>query len=195
MSTVPSFQDSDDCPEIPANDRCEGAFDVPAFPFTDTGNTEGATTALPFSYSDDFDGGYVGSGGPSSAPTSFFYVGSGKPSSAPSSIFPPFPRECYNVEPSTKSVWYIVEGDGSCLSASTLGSNFDTVLAIYQGDGCQDLTCVTQSEYDYNDEVSWNTEIGEMYYILVGGSYGNAGSYFLQIEVRDTPSAPASRFD
>jgi hypothetical protein len=162
------------------NDRCEGAFDVSAFPFTDTGSTEGATTVLPFSYSDDYVGGYVGSGGPTSAP---------------SSIFPPFPSECYNVEPSTKSVWYILEGDGSCLSASTLGSNFDTVLAIYQGDGCQDLICVTQSEYDYNDEVSWKTEIGEMYYILVGGSYGNAGVYFLQIEVRDKPSASAFHFE
>jgi hypothetical protein len=170
MFTVSSFQDSDDCPEIPANDRCEGAFDVSAFPFNDTGNTEGATAVLPFSYSDDIYVGYVGSGGPSSTPSSFS---------------PTIPSECYNVQPSTKSVWYIVEGDGSCLSASTLGSNFDTVLAIYQGGGCQDLTCVTQSENEYNDEVSWKTETGEMYHILVGGSYGNAGSYFLQIEVRN----------
>jgi hypothetical protein len=190
LPTVSSFQDSDDCPEIPANDRCEGAFYVSAFPFTDTGSTEGATA-------DDHVGGYVGSGGPSSAPSSIFppFPSSRRPSSAPSSIFPPFPSECYNVEPSTKSVWYIMRGDGSCLSASTLGSNFDTVLAIYKGDGCEDLTCVTQSEYDYNDEVSWKTEIGEIYYILVGGSYGNAGSYFLQIEVRDEPSALAFHFD
>jgi hypothetical protein len=121
--------------------------------------------------------------------------GSYSPTSAPSSFSPdPFSSVCYNVEASTKSVWYIVEGDGSCLSASTLGSNFDTVLAIYKGGGCQGLTCVTQSEYDYNDEVSWKTEIGEIYYILVGGSYGNAGSYFLQIEVRDKTSASAFYF-
>lgn len=172
MSAVHTFQNSEDCPEIPANDLCENAFDVLAFPFTDMGSTEGATAILPF------DGGYVGSGSPTSAPTSF-------------STYPPFPSACYNVDPSTKSVWYVVEGDGSCLSASTLGSNFDTVLAIYQGGGCQDLTCVTQGENAYNDEVSWKTEIGEVYYILVGGSYGNAGSYFLQIEVRDKPNASA----
>jgi hypothetical protein len=175
-----TFQDSDDCPEIPANDRCEGAFNVSAFPFTDTGSTEGATAVLPFLDSDDFYGGYGGYGGPTSAPSSF--------------VPDPFPSECYNVDPSTKSVWYVVEGDGSCLSASTLGSNFDTVLAIYQGEGCQGLTCVTQSQNAYNDEVSWKTEIGEMYFILVGGSYGNAGSYFLQIEVRDKPSASVFYF-
>jgi hypothetical protein len=177
-------QESDDCPAIPENDRCEGAFSVSIFPFTDTGSTEAATAVFPFSYSDDrLDDDFR-----------FLQSEQPRPPSPPPSSFPgvpPFPGECYNVESSTKSVWYVVEGDGSCLSASTLGSNFDTVLAVYKGEGCQGLTCVAQSEYYYSDEVSWKTENGETYYILVGGSYRNAGSFFLQIEVRDESQCPS----
>lgn len=98
---------------------------------------------------------------------------------------PPIPSfPCYNVDQSTKGVWYEVIGDGSCFSASTLGSNFDTVLAVYEGDGCQGLTCTAQSEFYFNDAVSWKTDVGVSYYILVGGSYGNAGTFVIEIEVR-----------
>jgi hypothetical protein len=71
---------------------------------------------------------------------------------------------------------------GACYSASTLGSNFDTVLGVYTGSGCEELTCIAQNEFFFIAGISWKTEPGELYFILVGGSFGNAGTYFLDID-------------
>jgi hypothetical protein len=91
--------------------------------------------------------------------------------------------DCYNVRPSTKSVWYLVEGDGSCYTASAVGSTFETVVAIYDGRSCDGLSCSAQSEN--GSDISWETRIGETYYILVGGLYDRSGVFSLNIEVCD----------
>jgi hypothetical protein len=76
-----------------------------------------------------------------------------------------------------------VEGDGSCYTASATGSSFDTVVAIYDGQSCDRLSCSAQSEY--GNDISWETKNGETYYILVGGLYESSGVFRLNIEVRD----------
>jgi hypothetical protein len=97
-------------------------------------------------------------------------------------------NNCYNVRPTTKSVWYLVEGDGSCYTASAAGSAFQTVVAIYNGQSCDRLSCSAQS--DYGDELSWETQDGETYYILVGGLYESSGVFSLSIEVCDLNHNP-----
>jgi hypothetical protein len=102
----------------------------------------------------------------------------------------------YNVRPTTKSVWYLVEGDGSCYTASATGSGsgsaFDTVVAIYDGQSCDRLSCSAQSEY--GNKISWETRNGETYYILVGGLYENSGVFSLSIEVCDLNHNPPAVF-
>jgi hypothetical protein len=76
-----------------------------------------------------------------------------------------------------------VQGDGSCYTASATGSAFDTVVAIYEGQSCDRLSCSAQSEY--GNDISWETINGETYYILVGGLYETSGLFSLNIEVCD----------
>jgi hypothetical protein len=85
-----------------------------------------------------------------------------------------------------------VEGDGSCYTASAAGSTFETVVAIYDGRSCDRLSCSAQSEY--GSDISWETQIGETYYILVGGLYGNSGLFSLNIEVCDRTTIPQQYF-
>jgi hypothetical protein len=92
----------------------------------------------------------------------------------------------------TKSVWYLVEGDGSCYTASAVGSAFNTVVAIYGGGSCDRLSCSAQSEY--GNVISWETQIGETYYILVGGLYDSSGDFSLSIEVCDLTTIPQQYF-
>jgi hypothetical protein len=139
----------------PENDECETAFNVAAFPFSDSASLDFASGSdVNFGYDDD----------------------------------DAYANNCYNVRPSTKSVWYLVEGDGSCYTASAAGSTFKTVVAIYDGPSCDRLSCSAQSEY--GSDISWETQIGETYYILVGGLYDTSGFFSLSIEVCDRTTIP-----
>jgi len=100
---------------------------------------------------------------------------------------------------SSKGVWYRLEGDGRCYTVSTVGSTFDTVLAVYSTTaGCEALTCLTESgTHEYEDvvyyltryvyvtsHVSWATSVGVDYYIFVAGYLEDSGSYNVSITVR-----------
>jgi hypothetical protein len=113
-----------------------------------------------------------------------------------------FPKafECSLVGDSTKGVWYTLEGDGTCFYATTLGSGFDTILSVYTGEAfCQDLVCLTENDdgsgggYGYggyeggfglSSKVVWRTEMGQSYYILLGGLGISSGPYRFSLEVR-----------
>jgi hypothetical protein len=122
-------------------------------------------------------------------------------------------QTCDLVEDFTRGVWFQLEGDGACYNATTLGSTFDTILSVYTGEAdCQDLFCLTENDdgdnsgygYGYNNsgygygygyvggynatsKVVWRTEIGETYYILLGGLAGQAGNFEFSLNVSAKP--------
>jgi hypothetical protein len=173
-------QVSDDCPDAPENDECETALGVSTFPFTATGST---LLASPLNiggyygnqtgyggnddeYYDDDDAGYGGGYGYNET-------------------VPPY-SGCSFLDLSSKSVWYLVEGDGSCMTASVTSRTFDVSVSVIRGTECDEFTCVSASENYYSSNgASWQTVIGESYYVIVGGRYRSAGDFFLDIQVRD----------
>jgi hypothetical protein len=92
------------------------------------------------------------------------------------------------VDGTAKAVWYELIGDGSCVSASIAGEGFDAILALYEGDNCGSLSCLANSNSGSGGPglLSWRTETGTAYKILVTGAYGDqAGNYVLGITVRE----------
>ena len=96
-------------------------------------------------------------------------------------------EDCEVIIPSSQVIWYEWVGDGSCSIVSTEGSDFDTVLGVYTGDACSDLTCEVQSDDigpTTTSEVVWQTEPGVQYKLALGGAYGFwGGAYNLSITV------------
>jgi hypothetical protein len=90
-------------------------------------------------------------------------------------------NNCRNINGITKAMWYKVVGDGSCLTAS-ISSDFEALVAVFGGE-CEGLICLGQAEYFMEPGLSWETETGLTYYVLVGG-YGSSGTFVLDIEVR-----------
>jgi hypothetical protein len=90
------------------------------------------------------------------------------------------------VSPDTKAVWYSISNstDDDCFIAST-ESNFDTVLAVYEGEGCDELTCVTEND-DFGglvlSKAFWAGGAGRTYYVLVGGLGAGSGELTLTVE-------------
>jgi len=95
---------------------------------------------------------------------------------------------CSSSSTFTRGVWYKLEGDGRCYTASTQGSAFDTVLAVYDTTtGCEALSCVAESdEFDFysTSQASWATTVGMDYYILLAGFFDQTGNYTVSIMVR-----------
>jgi hypothetical protein len=159
---------ADYCPEPPENDECETAFNVTAFPFTTAGST---LFASPLDI-----GGYVGG-----------YYGNQTSSNGTYS-------GCSILDPSSKSVWYMVEGDGSCMTASVDSRNFDPTTSVLRGTECDELVCVSAIENYYAGVATWQSEVDEMYYVVVGGRYGSVGDFSLTIEVSDGLGLPLALF-
>jgi len=108
---------------------------------------------------------------------------------------------CSYVSAFTRGVWYKIEGDERCYTASTRGSTFDTVVAVYNTTaGCQGLSCLAENddyeyeyEYDYDyeydyglsltSEVFWATAVGVDYYLFVAGLGEASGDYALSVAV------------
>jgi hypothetical protein len=96
---------------------------------------------------------------------------------------------CSVIDGSAKTLWYELIGDGSCVSASVVGENFGAVLALYQGDegsDCDSINCMAQTGYNSNGGLlSWRTESGAVYKILVAGAPGSqiGGDFLLAIAV------------
>ncbi|MEI7801978.1 MAG: T9SS type A sorting domain-containing protein [Bacteroidota bacterium] len=86
-------------------------------------------------------------------------------------------------QPTAPGVWYTIVGDGSVMTASLCnGTTWDTKLNVYSGT-CANLTCVSGND-DFcglQSQVSFLSQVGVNYYILVNG-YNNATGDF-QLEV------------
>jgi hypothetical protein len=187
-------QVSDDCPEAPENDECETALNVTAFPFTDTGSTRlasplniggyggygGDDDATPVPYDDDFGPGPYQDEDEEDGYGGGFVIGYNG-----TLISPPPYIGCSFLDPTSKSVWYLVEGDGSCMTASVTSRNFDPSVTVLRGTECDEFACVNASDDYRSNGASWQTVIGESYYVIVGGRYRSAGDFFLEIKVRD----------
>jgi hypothetical protein len=101
-----------------------------------------------------------------------------------------------------KSIWYYVVGNGSTIQATTCDSvyTYDTAITIFSGscinsdNGLSDLVCIAYNDDDYTCQhgfqslVTWNSQIGVTYYILVHGYSTNSGDFTLRVGPSNVPS-------
>lgn len=88
-------------------------------------------------------------------------------------------------------VWYQIIGTGDIMIASLCGSSFDTKIRIYTGD-CSDLACSDAND-DFcglQSQISFGTDAGMTYYILVEGMGTATGDY--ELEIQCPPPVPSS---
>lgn len=84
-------------------------------------------------------------------------------------------------------VWYVIEGTGAGITIDTCGdgTDYDTKLSVYT-DGCGTLTCVTGNDDDvcgdFRSKVSWTSNAGQDYLVLVHGFGGAVGNFELTTE-------------
>jgi hypothetical protein len=96
-----------------------------------------------------------------------------------------FDVNCYASERMSSTVWYELVGDGSCLSASVVGEGFVAGLVLFEGDACDRIFCANENFFGNLNVVTWQSEIGSTYKLIVGGLYpAEAGDYILAITVR-----------
>ena len=74
------------------------------------------------------------------------------------------------------TLWYTIEGTGSPITIDTAGSNFDTLIAVYEptDPGYEEIACVDDVESEpigstYQAAVTLDTEDGVTYYVQIGG--------------------------
>ncbi|MDZ4796512.1 MAG: hypothetical protein SGI83_19765, partial [Bacteroidota bacterium] len=79
-------------------------------------------------------------------------------------------------------IWYSFQGDGSPVTLSTCGgvSNYDTKLGVFTGT-CGALVCVAGNDdfCAFQSQVSFPTNFGAIYYILVTGFSSGTGNFSL----------------
>jgi len=97
--------------------------------------------------------------------------------------------DCSLISVNTRGLWYSLQGDGCSYTASTEGSAFDTVLAVYftLSDGCEQLYCLAENDdtnLETTSEISWSTTADLSYYILVAGIREETGDFMLNVMVR-----------
>ena len=93
------------------------------------------------------------------------------------------------VSPSSPGAWYTVIGTGGDMNVNTCWSKtpFDTILVLFKGD-CEFMSCVANND-DANDvdgcntplksSVTWMSELGVEYKVLVYGFSTSTGSFNL----------------
>lgn len=74
------------------------------------------------------------------------------------------------------TLWYTVTGTGGPVTIDTAGSGFDTVIAVYVGDGgglvevdCVDDVATGQVGISLQSAVTIDTEAGQTYFVQIGG--------------------------
>lgn len=91
------------------------------------------------------------------------------------------------VNDETAGIWFKLIGKGTCITASTAGSDLNTILAVYEGD-CDSLLCLTgnsEASPDMSSEVLFFAERDKRYRMLVGGAiFAGRGDFDLVISVR-----------
>lgn len=81
------------------------------------------------------------------------------------------------------SVWYRWQAPGNgAATFATAGSDFDTLLAVYTGSNVNNLTLISDNDDANNtlqSALSFNAQVGVIYYIAVDGFDGATGSIVL----------------
>ncbi|MBL8745555.1 MAG: hypothetical protein JNK58_04270, partial [Phycisphaerae bacterium] len=81
-------------------------------------------------------------------------------------------------------VWYRLVGNGRNLTASlcSTATQFDTKISVFCG-SCTQLICIENNDDDCGlaSEVSWCSESGRTYYILVHGFNGQVGPFAISV--------------
>jgi|GEM_PF-2703475 len=91
--------------------------------------------------------------------------------------------------PSSATVWLSWQPPAGIASVNTIGSGFDTVLAVYTGTSLTDLQLVAaddDSAPNLCSSLSFNAVGGKTYYLQVGGFKGAMGSIVLSWNVVQT---------
>lgn len=117
------------------------------------------------------------------------------------------PSPCAGVEVGAPGVWYRVQGNGRTITATTcrFGTDYDTQLSVYCGD-CADLACVAANNdqpgpvtadcdvqgigVNSGSTVSFCSEAGRTYLILVHGFFGAVGAFELRVTDNGVPCPP-----
>ncbi|MES2622656.1 MAG: MopE-related protein [Bacteroidota bacterium] len=94
-------------------------------------------------------------------------------------------------------VWCKFTGTGDVVTASTCGAmtDYDTQISVFSGDNCDSLTYIDCNDNDpncgsstFSSTVTFSSEIGTTYYILVHGAVFHTGNYILLLTC--IPSCP-----
>jgi hypothetical protein len=98
--------------------------------------------------------------------------------------------QCHAANGPVLGVWYRVTGTGTRILASTCNTlwNFDTDLRVFCAD-CGELRCVASSTDACGPyaEVSWCSQAGAEYLILVAGARGDTGPFELMVIAEPDP--------
>lgn len=100
--------------------------------------------------------------------------------------------------PNSGILWYLVEGDGTTLTARTCGSEMETSISVYCGTTClpSSIECVAGNQFGDCDDpfqatVSWCSAEGGRYYVAVWGEANIQGNIALEVESGTACSNPA----
>ncbi|MBK7997675.1 MAG: immunoglobulin domain-containing protein [Verrucomicrobia bacterium] len=89
-----------------------------------------------------------------------------------------------------KSMWFSWQAPATGIATfSTAGSDFDTLLAVYQGDSVGALTAVVSDDDSagfYNSRVQFNVVSNGVYRIVVDGAGGASGNILLEWSLEET---------
>jgi hypothetical protein len=98
--------------------------------------------------------------------------------------------------PAARSVWWTWSAPyGGTVTLGTLGSDFDTVLAVYTGSALTGLTAVAgndDGDLNHTSRLTFNAVAGVAYAIAVDGYAGGSGMIALNLSLAGTPGAPAN---
>lgn len=121
------------------------------------------------------------------------FCGSAVPLTVPSTIYgstvnatgdDDYAQMC-GIAASGPGVWYTVVGDGRFITASLCGdwTSYDTQIYVFSGDSCKDMTCVAFNEDGCGNqsEATWQTQEGQLYFILVNGFSQSVGDFELVV--------------
>lgn len=93
----------------------------------------------------------------------------------------------------TPGIWYTVYGTGNTMTATTCGGiyDYDTKISVFCGN-CDDLVCITGNDDNCDGQwllstVTWCSQPGARYLILVHGYGGGVGEFDLDIFDNATP--------
>lgn len=108
---------------------------------------------------------------------------------AEATVEPGEPSACFGESESGNTVWYqFTPSADSVIVADTLGSDFDTVVAVYTGTSLVDLhqvACEDDTQSSLQARVAFSAAGGTTYFVQVGGYFGDSGTLLFRMREVD----------